>query len=841
MPRSLKKWFYFMPIEDNIAPLDAEMKSAYLAYAMSVIVGRALPDARDGLKPVHRRILYAMFREGLLSTRRYSKSAGVVGEVIKKYHPHGDVAIYDAMVRMAQEFNIRYPLVDGQGNFGSVDGDPAAAYRYTEARLTKIAEEMLGDIDMDTIDFAPNFDETTTEPTVLPSRIPNLLMNGSTGIAVGMATNIPPHNLSELLAGANLLLADPNCSIETLMQSVRGPDFPTAGLIYGVDGIREAFTTGRGSITLRARAIIEINERTERETIVVTELPYQVNKARLIEKIAEGMRDEKITGISDLRDESDRDGIRVVIELKRNENGSVVLNQLYHHTQMQTSFGVIMLALVGNQPRVLNLKEMLQQFLDFRREVVVRRTRYELQQAKDRAHILEGLKIALDHLDEVIALIRRSASPDVARSGLIQEFALSLAQAQAILEMRLQRLTGLEREKLLTEYRNVLAEIARLTELLGSDSLIRQTIERELIEIKEKYGDERRTEILGETREFKVEDFITQEEMVITVSHAGYIKRNPLSIYRNQRRGGRGKTGTGLKEEDFVDHLFTASTHDHLLLFTDSGQLHWLKVHQIPEAGRTAKGRAIANLLPITADEKITEILSVAHFEEGKFIVMATRQGLVKKTVLSAYSNPRAGGIRAIQLEEGDRLISTALTSGQHEILLGTRSGLLNRFSEEEVRAVGRVSVGVYGIRLYEGDQVIGMEVLEPNRTALLLTVTENGYGKRTPLEEYTARGRGGRGVITIQTSARNGNVVAALKVVSGDEVMLITSNGKIVRLRVDDIRIVSRNTQGVKLVDIEEGEKVVGVDRLAEKWEEEEKTDGDATPADEQSPLGIV
>lgn len=819
-----------MPIEGNITDLETEMKSAYMAYAMSVIVGRALPDVRDGLKPVHRRILYAMFREGLLSTKRYSKSAGVVGEVIKKYHPHGDVAIYDAMVRMAQDFNIRYLLVDGQGNFGSVDGDPPAAYRYTEARLTKIAEELLSDIDMETVDFSPNFDETHTEPTVLPTRIPNLLMNGSTGIAVGMATNIPPHNLGELLEGSILLLDNPDTTIDELMGKVRGPDFPTAGLIYGVQGIQDAFRTGRGSIMLRARAIVEVNERTERETIIVTELPYQVNKAKLIEKIVEEMREERVTGISDMRDESDRDGMRIVIELKRGENASVVLNQLYHNTQMQTSFGVIMLALVAGQPKVLNLKETLLHFVDFRREVVVRRSRYELQKARERAHILEGLKIALDHIDAVIALIRRSPAPDVAKTGLMAHLNLSAIQAQAILEMRLQRLTGLEREKLLAEYAEALKRIEDLLALLSSDLLIRQTIKSELLEVQEKFADERKTEILDETREFQLEDFIVAEEMVITVSHAGYIKRNPTTLYRSQRRGGRGKIGAGLKDEDFVEHLFTASTHDFLLLFTDTGQMHWLKVHKIPEAGRASKGKAIVNLLPLASSEKITAILSVAHFEEGKFVVMATRNGIIKKTVLSAYSNPRVGGIRSINLEVGDRLISVGLTGGSHDIMLGTKGGLSNRFSEEDVRPVGRVSMGVYGIRLYDGDEVIRMEVLEPNSQAMLLTVTENGYGKRTEFSEYNQRGRGGRGVITIQTSVRNGNVIAVLKVSQEDEVMLITSGGKIVRLRVADIRVVSRNTQGVRLINIEEEEKLVGVALLAEKGEAGEEPEGSET-----------
>ncbi|HZR47672.1 MAG TPA: DNA gyrase subunit A [Candidatus Manganitrophaceae bacterium] len=826
-----------MPVEEGrtTVNLETEMKSAYMDYAMSVIVGRALPDVRDGLKPVHRRILYAMFREGLLSNRRYSKSAGVVGEVIKKYHPHGDAAVYDAMVRMAQDFNMRYLLVDGQGNFGSVDGDPAAAYRYTEARLTKIAEEMLADIDMETVDFTPNFDEQVLEPVVLPTRTPNLLMNGSAGIAVGMATNIPPHNLGELIDGLVRLLNDPALSIEALMQSIKGPDFPTAGFIYGMKGIQDAYTTGRGSLSLRARAVIEVNERTEKETIVVTELPYQVNKARLIEKIAELIRDRKIEGIADLRDESDRDGMRIVVELKRGEIASIVLNQLYKHTQMQSSFGVIMLALVNNQPQVLNLKQMLQHFLDFRREVIIRRTRYELRQAEARAHILEGLKIALDHLDEVIALIRRSPSPEEAKSGLMAQFNLSEIQSQAILDMKLQRLTGLEREKLIAEYREVLQKIEALKALLASDALIRKAIQDELAEIKEKYADERRTEIIPETGEIHIEDLIAPEEMVITVSHTGYIKRNPASLYRSQRRGGKGKIGTGLKEEDFVEHLFVASTHDYLLFFTDAGRVYWLKVHQIPEAGRSAKGKAIVNLLQVAQTEKITAILSVDQFQEGRFVVMATRKGLVKKTALSAYSNPRAGGIRSINLEEGDRLIAARLTSGNHEILLGTKMGLSIRFPEDEARAVGRVATGVWGIRLREGDEVISMETLAANSQATILTITEKGYGKRTELSEYRTQGRGGQGIITIQTSQRNGCVVAAFQVEAEDEVMIVTTNGKIIRLRAKDIRVIGRNTQGVRLIDVEEAGRVIGVARLAEKSEREEH-DG-AVPLSEVGP----
>jgi len=809
-----------MPVVENrtTVNLETEMKAAYIDYAMSVIVGRALPDVRDGLKPVHRRILYAMFREGLLSTRRYSKSAGVVGEVLKKYHPHGDTAIYDTMVRMAQDFNMRYPLVDGQGNFGSVDGDRAAAYRYTEARLTKLAEEILADIDMETVDFGPNFDETVLEPLVMPSRIPNLLMNGSTGIAVGMATNIPPHNLGELISGLTALLDDPGLSIEALMGHVKGPDFPTAGFLYGTQGIDDAFRTGRGSLTLRARAAIEVNPRTERETIVVTQLPYQVNKARLLEKIGLLVREKKLEGISELRDESDRDGMRIVIELKKGEIGVVILNQLYKHTQMQNSFGVIMLALVNNQPKVLNLKECLQHFLDFRREVVIRRSRYELRQAEARAHILEGLKTALDQLDAVIALIRSSASPEEAKQGLMGQFALSLLQSQAILDMKLQRLTGLEREKLLSEWEAITEKIESLKALLADDRLIRKVIARELKEIKEKYADARLTEIIPETGEIEIEDLIAQEDMVVTVSQSGYIKRNAASLYRSQRRGGKGKIGAGLKDEDFVRHLFIASTHNYLLFFTDSGQVHWLKVHQIPEAGRATKGKAIVNLLQIGATEKITAILPVDAFKEDRFAVMATRGGLIKKTPLAAYSHPRAGGIRSINLKEGDRLISVRLTTGDYDILLGTKLGQSIRFSEEDVRSMGRVATGVRGIRLRKGDEVISMETLAPNQETTVLTTTELGYGKRTELSEYRRQGRGGQGIITIQTNTRNGHVVDAFQVDQDDEVMIITAHGKLVRLRMEDLRVIGRNTQGVRLIDMEKGERVVCVARLVDQ-----------------------
>ncbi|HIE65931.1 MAG: DNA gyrase subunit A [Nitrospira sp.] len=816
-----------VPIEERSIPvnLETEMKTAYMDYAMSVIVGRALPDVRDGLKPVHRRILYAMFREGLLSNRRYSKSAGVVGEVIKKYHPHGDTAVYDTMVRMAQDFNMRYPLVDGQGNYGSIDGDRAAAYRYTEARLTKLAEEMLANIDMETVDFSPNYDDTVVEPVVLPSRIPNLLMNGSAGIAVGMATNIPPHNLSELIDGLMILLEDPDITIDGLMETIKGPDFPTAGFIYGTKGIEDAFRTGRGSVIMRARAVIEVNPRTERETIVVTQLPYQVNKSRLIEKIASLIRDKKVEGISDLRDESDRDGMRIVIELKRGEIGKIILNKLYKHTALQSSFGIIMLALVNKQPRVLNLKEILQFFLDFRKEVIIRRTRFELRQAEARAHILEGLKIALDNLDEVISLIRASNSPETARTGLISRFGLSTIQSQAILDMKLQRLTALEREKLIAEYQAIMKKIKALKALLASNLLIKKVIQEELGEIKEKYGDTRKTEIIPETGEIYIEDLIAHEEMVITVSHTGYIKRNPVSIYRSQRRGGKGKIGAGLKQEDFVSHLFLASTHDYILFFTDAGRVYWLKVHQIPEAGRASKGKAIVNLLQISQTEKIRAILKVEQFQEGKFVVMATSRGLIKKTALTAYGNPRVGGIRAINLAEGDRLIAVGMTAGDHDILIGTMLGLSIRFQEKEARPLGRVSTGVRGIRLRKGDEVISMETLTPDSHSAILTVTENGYGKRTGLSEYRTQGRGGQGIITIQTSQRNGHVVAAFQVDPEAEVMIMTAIGKIVRLKIKDLRIIGRNTQGVRLIEMNAGDRVIGVAGLAEKGESEEST----------------
>ncbi len=763
--------------------IEQEMKTSYLDYSMSVIVGRALPDVRDGLKPVHRRILYAMFREGLLHNKKYSKSAGVVGEVLKKYHPHGDSAVYDTMVRMAQDFNMRYPLVDGQGNFGSVDGDPAAAYRYTEARLTKLAEELLADIDKETVDFVPNFDDTTVEPSVLPTRVPNLLINGSAGIAVGMATNIPPHNLSEVVDGLILMIDNPEVSIQELMAVIKGPDFPTAGFIHGYEGIKQAYLTGRGIIQMRARAVIE-EGKGDRESIIVTELPYQVNKARLLERIAELVQEKKITGISEIRDESDREGMRIAIDLKKGEISTMILNQLYKHTAMQSTFGVIMLALVNNQPRVLNLRKLLSNFIQHRREVVVRRTKFDLRKAEERAHILLGLKIALDNLDAVIALIKASANPDEAKTGLVREFKLSEIQAQAILDMRLQRLTGLERDKIIAEYEEVLKEIARLNEILASDALVMKIIRDELLAVKQEYGDPRRTEIVAQASEIDIEDLIKDEDMVITISHAGYIKRNPLTTYRAQKRGGKGKIGMETKEEDFVERLFTATAHSYILFFTNKGRVYWLKVHQIPEASSQAKGKAIVNLIQISQDERVTAALPVREFTPGHFILMATKKGIVKKTELESYSHPRPSGIIAITLEEGDELISAEVTDGKRDVFLGSRDGLSIRFSETDVREIGRTGKGVIGIRLEEGNGVVGMEIVRDDST--ILTVTENGYGKRSTLEDYRSQGRGGKGIITIKITEKNGKVIGMAQVSADDEIILITSNGKVLRIRAE-------------------------------------------------------
>jgi|Deesub1362A_J573_1020465.scaffolds.fasta_scaffold01867_5 DNA gyrase subunit A len=798
--------------------IEEEMKTSYLDYAMSVIVGRALPDVRDGLKPVQRRILYAMLREGLLPGKKFSKCAGVVGEVLKKYHPHGDSAVYEALVRMAQDFNMRYVLVDGQGNFGSVDGDPPAAYRYTEARLAKLAEEMLADIDKETVDFVPNFDETTVEPVVLPSKVPNLIINGSSGIAVGMATNIPPHNLGEVVDGLLLMIENPDVSVKELMKKIKGPDFPTGSIIHGRQGIVNAYTTGKGLIKVRAR--VEVEEHAKGESIVITEIPYQVNKARLIEKIAELIRAKKIEGVSDLRDESNREGIRIVLELKRGEIPQVIINQLYKHTPMESTFGIIMLAIVNGQPRVLNLPELLNHFLRHRRDVVVRKTRFELRKAEEKAHILEGLKIALDNLDRIIKLIRRSKTPDDALRALVKNFSLTEIQAQAILDMKLQRLTGLEREKVVQDYKDTLKEIERLKAILASPALVDNIIREELLEIKKRHADKRRTVITGEAKEITIEDLITEEEMVITISHQGYIKRNSLDLYRSQRRGGKGLTGMETREEDFVEDLFIASTHDHLLFFTNFGRLHWLRVYQIPEMGRAARGKAIVNLLQLSSNERVTAAFPVKEFQDGQYLFMATKNGVVKKTPLSAYSNPRSRGINAIKLDLNDELVGVRLTDGRKDVVLSTRDGLSIRFNEEDVREMGRAAHGVRGIRLQKGDEVVSMDILEEDKT--LLTVTENGYGKRTRAEEYRIQKRGGKGIFTIKITPKNGKVVGVLQVSEDDEIIIMAGSGKLIRMKAGSISVMGRNTQGVRLINLADDDKVVSVARVVEREAED-------------------
>ncbi len=813
-----------MPLDERLAQIaiEDEMRSSYLDYAMSVIVGRALPDVRDGMKPVHRRILYGMNEMGLAHNRAYRKSAKIVGEIMGNYHPHGDSAIYDTLVRMAQDFNMRYMLVDGQGNYGSMDGDPPAAMRYTEARMTRMAEEMLADIDKETVDFGPNYDESRTEPLVLPARAPNLLINGAGGIAVGYATNIPPHNVAEAINGLITLIDDPETTIAQLMKDIPGPDFPTAGFIYGTGGIKQAYETGRGLLTLRAKVNVEVDERTDRNRLIVTEIPYQVNKATLIEKIADLTQDKKMEGISDLRDESDRDGVRIVIELKKNEIPQVVLNNLFKHTQLQTTFGVIMLALVNNRPEVLNLKQVLEHFVAHRREVVVRRTAFELRKAEERAHILEGLKIAIDNLDAVIKLIRGSASPEAARGGLMRQFLLSEAQSSAILDMKLQRLTQLERNKLIEEYQELLKRIEYFKSVLASEPLVRKIIKDELLAVKEAYKDERRTQIVKEEAEISVEDLIAVEEVVVTVSHAGYIKRNPVSLYRAQRRGGKGKIGMGVRDEDFVETLFTASTHDYLLFFTDAGKVYWLKVHELPEAGRAAKGKALVNLLALKNDEKVTATLPVKEFLADQFVIMATKQGIIKKTELSAYGNPRVGGIIALTLDEGDKLIGVQITDGSREILLGTKQGIVIRFKEDEARPMGRTAHGVRGITLEEGNEVIGMETITPDSTTAILTITEGGFGKRTPVAEYRIQGRAGKGIISVKTTEKTGLAVGFLQVRDDDEIMLMAAMGKILRCKVNDIREIGRNTQGVRVLELDgEADRVVGVARIAEHEEE--------------------
>jgi DNA gyrase subunit A len=849
--------------------IEDEMRKSYLDYSMSVIVGRALPDVRDGLKPVHRRILYAMQDEGLLHNRKYSKCAGVVGEVLKKYHPHGDASVYDALVRLAQPWNMRYLLVDGQGNFGSVDGDSAAAYRYTECRMTELAEAMLADIDKETVDFGPNFDDSTKEPLVLPARFPNLLVNGSSGIAVGMTTNIPPHNMREVIDGTLHLVDHPKATVRELMQHIPGPDFPTAGFILGRDGIQRAYETGRGQITLRARHEIETSAKGERESIVISEIPYQVNKARLTEKIAELARDKKIEGISQIRDESDRRGMRLVIELKRDAISGVVLNNLFANTPLQTTFGIVLLAIDGGQPRTLNLKELLERFISHRREVVTRRSRFELRNAEKRIHVVEGLLVAQDIIDLVITIIRRSRDPDEARWGLMhvlspalyehERFAdlprldldaalaqmeqlvararaeepkyaglqhryedggFSEEQAKQILEMRLQRLTGIQREELFNELLSLTREIARLREILEVESTLLDVVKAELHEVREKFGDERRTEITGEASELTSEDLIAEEDVVVTVSHAGYVKRSPLTEYRAQRRGGRGKTGASIKEDDFVSDLFVASTHAYLMPITTRGKLYWLKVHEIPAASRTARGKPIINLVQMGEGEKLASILVTRAFEEGRFVFFVTRKGVVKRTDLNAFSNVRSAGIIALGVEDGDSLVAVFITDGTKDILLSTAQGMSIRFAESEVRSMGRQAYGVKGITLEQGDEVVGADVVE--RGSTILTVTENGYGKRTEEAEYRVQGRGGKGIIDIKTTERNGMVVGLAQVKDRDEVMLVTSGGMLIRIKVHDISVIGRNTQGVRLISLESaGEKVSGISKLPESSEE--------------------
>ncbi len=816
---------------EKIVPRDieAEIKDSYLSYAMSVIVGRALPDVRDGLKPVHRRILYGMQDLGLDPGKPYKKSARIVGEVLGKYHPHGDTAVYDALVRMVQVFSLRYPLIDGQGNFGSVDGDAPAAMRYTEARLAHVANELLNDLDKDTVDFAPNFDGSLREPKVLPAKLPNLLVNGSSGIAVRMATNIPPHNLSEVVDATCALIDEPAIEVGALMKLVHGPDFPTGAIICGRDGIKDAYTNGRGSLRIRAKAQVE-QLKGNRQALVIIELPYQVNKATLLETIARLVQEKTVDGISDLRDESDKDGMRVVIELKRDANDQVVLNQLYKHTQMETTFGVIMLALVDGRPRVLGLKGMLQSFIDFRKDVIIRRTKFELARAQERAHILEGLKIALANLDAVIKTIRQSKSPQEAKEALVKKFDLSEKQAQAILEMQLQRLTALERDKIEAEYKELLKKIEYYQMLLKNERKVLELIKEELEGLKKRFGDERRTEILGEVQDFKIEDLIADEDAVITISHTGYIKRLPVSTYRKQRRGGVGVTAMETKEEDFVEHLFVASTHETLLFFTNQGRCYWIKVHEVSQASRYAKGTAIVNLLSLQKDERLSTFVAVKEFSPGTFLVMATKQGTVKKTKLDAYSNQRKAGIIAITLEKGDELIEAALTDGQQELLLFTKLGKAIRFPEEQAREVGRSARGVRGIRLGKGDEVIAMQVVRPK--AELLTVTSLGFGKRTTIDEYRVQSRGGKGIINIKVTKKNGEVVGAKTVSDQDEMMLISQEGMMVRCAVKDVRSTGRSTQGVRLINVKGKDRVASVARVAPKDEEEAAATSTASSA---------
>ncbi len=818
-----------------------ELKESYLNYSMSVIVSRALPDVRDGLKPVHRRILYGMSELGVHWNRTYKKSARIVGDVLGKYHPHGDSSVYDALVRMAQDFSMRYPLVDGQGNFGSVDGDRAAAMRYTESRMTRLASETLKDLEKDTVDFIPNFDETLEEPSVLPTIVPSLLVNGSEGIAVGMATKIPPHNLTEIIDGLIALVENPDITIDELNEYIKGPDFPTGAIIMGYEGIKAAYRTGRGKVTIRARAVTETDKR-GKESIVITEIPYQVNKANLLEKIAELVRDKVVEGISDLRDESDKEGLRIVIETKRDAVPEVVLNQLYAHTQLQDTFGIILLALSNGVPKVMNLKEMMQSFVDFRHKVVVRRTRFDLKQAEARAHILEGLKIALDNIDAIIKIIRGSKNPALAKEGLMNSFDLSEVQAQAILDMRLQRLTSLEVDKVVQEYKEVIQLIAQLKGILDSRSQRMAIIKQEFEGLRERYGDERRTEILPYGKDFSIEDMIAQEDMVITITHEGYIKRTALSTYRSQRRGGRGIQGATSKEEDFIEHLFIANTHNYMLFFTDRGKCYWLKVYDIPPGGRAARGRAVVNLIGCEPGEKVEAFVSVHEFTDDHYIVMATRKGNVKKTVLSAYGNPRKGGIYAIEIRPGDHLIEARITNGEHDILLGTREGKSIRFSEKDIRPSGRKTMGVKGITLSStNDEVVGMLVVK--REGTILVATEKGYGKRTDVIQYRIQKRGGKGILTMRTTEKTGKMISIMEVVHGDDLMVITDKGVLMRQPVSEIRTIGRVTQGVKLVKLDEGTSISSISRVvhedkdldAEKKTETTET-GETNPENEGS-----
>ncbi|MCM0604811.1 MAG: DNA gyrase subunit A [Xanthomonadaceae bacterium] len=807
------------PPEQNFVNvnIEDEMRGAYLDYAMSVIVGRALPDVRDGLKPVHRRVLYAMYDLGNTHDKPYKKSARVVGDVIGKYHPHGDTAVYDTIVRMAQDFSLRYPLIDGQGNFGSIDGDSAAAMRYTEIRMDKITSEILADLEKETVDFAPNYDDSLKEPSVLPARIPNLLINGSAGIAVGMATNIPPHNLTEVVEATIALIQNPQLKTDDLLQFVKGPDFPTAGIMYGGDNIKVIYHTGRGSITIRGKAEIETHKN-DREKIIITELPYQVNKARLIEKIADLVRDKRLEGISDLRDESDRTGMRVVVDIKKGESGNVVLNRLYSMTQLQENFGVNLLAIHNNQPKVFNLKDMIWAFVEHRKEVVLRRTFYELKKAEARAHVLEGLKIAVENLDAVVALIRAAENPDTARRGLIEKFALSEIQAKEILEMRLQRLTGLERDKIIADYKAILKVITELKKILSSDALVFEIITNDLVDIKTRYGDKRRTQItINENSDVDVEDLIDDVPTLVTITHQGYIKRSDPAQFRVQNRGGKGVKAVTMGDTDFVTSFYSTTNKSHLLCITDKGRLYWLKVYKIPEASRVAKGRAIVNLLNLQAGEKVKATLAVTEFSENEFITFVTKKGIIKKTALSEFKNIRQAGVIAISIEEGDDLIASKISNGKQDIFICTREGISIRFSEDDVRSMGRSAYGVKGVTLEEGDSVVGFEVLEQDSTSEILVITEFGYGKRTPVAEYRKQSRGGKGIITMKTTEKNGKVVATCFVKPKDNVMLVSDKGQMIRVMVEQISEQGRNTQGVRVMNVDAEEKVVAMEYISD------------------------